>query len=346
MVKTRICLLMLIIITFLSGCAACKKPQLAAYEKTFFVMDTVVSVQIYTDSAAKAKLVFAQVSARMEALEGILSAHLPESDVAKLARAAGIEPVTVNPATLAVVAESLDFAERTSGAFDITLAPVLRLYNFAPGKEQKPTLVQLEEVLPLVGWQKIELDREAGRVFLTEQGMKIDLGGVAKGYIIDRCLDVLRENGIDFGLTNAGGDIGLLAEKPDGSPWRVGIKNPENPGNNFAIIEVRQGALATSGDYERFFIESGKRYHHIIDPRTGLPAETVRSVTILAGSAQLADLLSTAVFVMGPEQGLSFIEELPDIEGVIWDAEGRVHWSSGLVRVQGNTSAMYYFQRP
>ncbi|MDD4657546.1 MAG: FAD:protein FMN transferase [Eubacteriales bacterium] len=343
--KTRICLILLIFGVVLCGCTACKEP-LQAYEKTFFVMDTVVSVQIYTGSASKAELVFDQVLARMEALEGILSAHLPDSDVAKLSRAAGIEAVAVNSATLAVIAESLDFGERTGGAFDITLAPVLRLYNFSPGKEQKPTQDQLGSAMPLVGWQKVELDPEAHKVYLTEKGMQIDLGGVAKGYIIDRCLDVLRENGIDFGLTNAGGDIGLLAEKPDGSPWRVGIKNPENPGTNFAIIEISQGAIATSGDYERFFIEGGKRYHHIIDPRTGMPGDKVRSATILAGSAQLADLLSTAVFVMGPEQGLAFIEELPDVEGVIWDAEGKVHWSSGLVPVQDKASVDYYFRRP
>lgn len=346
--KTRIWLTLLVfgVVTVLSGCSACEEVKLKAYEKTFFVMDTVVSVQIYTDSEAKANLVFDRVDARMEELEGILSAHLPDSDVAKLDGLGGIEPVPVNSATLAVIGTALDYAQRTGGAFDITLAPVLRLYNFSPGNERRPSQTQLKEALSLVDWQRVELNPEAGTVYLTEAGMNIDLGGVAKGYIIDRCLDILRENGIEFGLINAGGDIGLLAGKPDGSPWRVGLKNPETPSANFAIIEVSQGAIATSGDYERFFIEGGKRYHHIIDPRTGMPADKVRSVTILAGNAQVADLLSTAVFVMGPEQGLAFVEGLQDVEAVIWDGEGRVHWSSGLVRVPGSGSVDYYFRRP
>lgn len=338
-------LLALLTFTVLNGCSALNQRQLPAYEKTFFIMDTVVSVQFYSDSEQKAQLIFEQVLAKMLELEQTLSSHSPDSDMAKLAAAAGIEPVRVSPATLAVLGTALDYAARTDGAFDITIAPILEMYNFHPGRELRPSRDQLDQVLPLADWQKVELDPGAQTAFLTKTGMKIDLGGVAKGYIVDRCLEVLRDNGIEFGLTNAGGDIGLLAGKVDGSPLRVGIKNPESPQSNFAIVEVSHGAIATSGDYERFFIEAGQRYHHILNPRTGMPADKARSVTVVASSAQEADLLSTAVFVMGPEQGLAFVEALPDVEAVIWDSEGKVHWSSGLLRLAKTGSVDYYFRR-
>ena len=347
MKKSRIWwLLALLITTVLRGCSVLNQPQLLAYEKTFFAMDTVVSVQFYTDSEQKAQLIFDLVLAKMEELEQLLSAHSQDSDVARLAAAAGVEWVRVNPATLEVLRIAQDYAARTDGAFDITIAPVLEMYNFNPGKEQRPSRVQLDQALRFVDWQKVELDTEARTAFLTKAGMKIDLGGVAKGYIVDGCLEVLRDNGIEFGLTNAGGDIGLLAGKVDGSPWRVGIKNPDNPQANFAIVEVSHCAIATSGDYERFFIEDSQRYHHIIDPRTGMPADKARSVTVVAPSAQEADLLSTAVFVMGPERGLAFVEALPDVDAVIWDSEGKVHWSSGLLRLAKTGSVDYYFRRP
>jgi len=339
-------LLALLTITVLNGCFVLNQRRLLAYEKTFLIMDTVVSVQFYTDSEQKAQQIFDQVLAKMEELEQALSVHLPDSDVAKLAAAAGIEPVRVSRATLEVLGTAQDYAARTDGAFDITIAPILETYNFHPGRERRPSRVQLNQALLLVDWQKVELDPKAQTAFLTKPGMKIDLGGVAKGYIVDRCLEVLRDNGLEFGLANAGGDIGLLEGKVDGSPWRVGIKNPENPQSNFAIVEVGHGAIATSGDYERFFIEDGQRYHHILDPRTGMPADRARSVTVIAPSVQEADLLSTAVFVMGPERGMALVEALPDVEAVIWDREGKVHWSSGLLKLAKTDSVDYYFRMP
>ncbi len=325
--------------------AACGKPP-QAYEKSFFVMDTLVSVQLYAPSFARAQKCFDLVEAKLAELEGVLSAHLPDSDPAKLAASAGRRPQSVQPDTLAVISLSLEYADKSGGAFDITLAPVLKLYSFSPGREARPDPDRLAETLPLVDWQKVRLDPAGSTVSLAEEGMEVDLGGVAKGYIVDRCLEILRQNGIEYGLINAGGDIGFLGAKPDGSSWRVGIKNPDNPGTNFAVVELSRGALATSGDYERFFLEGDLRYHHIIDPRTGLPAREVRSVTILADSSALADLLSTAVFVLGPREGLALIEELPGVDGLIWDAEGQVLWTSGLESRPDQAGVGYYLRRP
>lgn len=325
------------------GCSLGKGSPVSQ-RKSFFLMDTLVEVEIFSDKSS-AQVAFDKVLATISELEEVLSSHLPGSDIAKLTAKAGIEPLPVSPVTLEVIDLSLDYAQRTGGAFDITVAPILSLYDFSSALKQRPTAAQLDEKLPLVDWRRIKLDHDAGTVFLTERGMQVDLGGVAKGFIVDRCLDALRESGIDTGLVNAGGDAGFLSAKPDGSPWRVGIKNPDHPETLFALVEIGCGAVATSGDYERCFIADGITFHHIIDPRTGLPADKSRSVTILADRVSVADLLATAVFVLGPDQGLALIESLPNVEAVIWDADDAVHHSSGLVSVPSSTID-YHFRRP
>ncbi|MGI6364348.1 MAG: FAD:protein FMN transferase [Bacillota bacterium] len=332
-----------LLLILLAGCWGGKEQgREKEYQMTFFVMDTFVTVQFHA-AEGKGEAVISDIQGEMRRLEGILSSHLPQSDVARIDQAAGREPVKVSPETLEVLATALKYAPLTDGAFDITLAPVLRLYNFAPGQERRPTPQELEESLVLVDWRLLEVDQAERTAFLRKQGMKIDLGGVAKGYIIDAALELLASHDIRHGLVNAGGDIRLLGPKLDGSAWRVGIKDPRNPQvATFAIVEATGGAIVTSGDYERFFMEDGIRYHHIIDPATGLPASAARSVTVLAPTAELADLLSTAIFVLGPERGLALAESLPDVETIIWTREDEVRWSSGLKRVDGQ-KVDYYF---
>lgn len=336
----------LILICSSQGCSTGCKNALTAYEESFFLMDTFVSLQVYADSPAVARAAIDKARAEMAQLEQILSAHNDESDLAKLTATAGIAPIKVHAGTFSLIEHAQKLAQATTGAFDITVGPVLALYSFSPGKEQFPTDEQLIQVLPLVDWQRVKLDAEKEEVFLSLTGMALDLGAVAKGYIVDCGLRILKAEGVKYGLINAGGDIGFLGPKPDGNPWKVGLKNPVNPAGNFAIIELSGGAIATSGDYERFFFAKGRRYHHIIDPRTGIPADQCRSVTILADDAELADILSTAVFVLGPKAGLSFVETLPGVDAVIWDAENKVHYSSGLTPVKANPSTDYYFRRP
>lgn len=317
------------------------RPELEEYNQSFFVMDTLVTVQFYADSAGKGQAVLSDIEGEMRRLEGILSAHLPGSDIAGIGEAAGVNPVKVAPETLEVLDTALQYAQLTDGAFDITLAPVLGLYNFSQLHPQWPTEEQLQDRLPLVDWRKVEVDGVRGTVFLPERGMKIDLGGIAKGYITDMAVEIMVAQGVEYGLVNAGGDIRLLGSKTDGSPWRVGIKDPQNPNAFFAVVEIAQGAIVTSGDYERFFIKDGIRYHHILDPQTGLPAHGVRSVTVTAPDAELADLLGTAIFVMGPKAGLALAESIPGVEALIWVAVDKVHWTSGLIPAEGKTA--YHF---
>lgn len=329
-------LMLILLAPLASGCwwqgGDAEPKDLQDFQQTFFAMDTMVDVILYTaKDEAEVEAIFRQVGDELARLHDILSYFVWDSDVQKISAAAGQQPVAVNPETLAVVATALEYGDLTQGAFDITLAPVLRLYEFGQ-QQSKPTAEQLAQALPLVGYQQVELDTAAGTVYLPRQGMAIDLGGIAKGYVVDRITDMLRELEVEIGVVNAGGDINFTGPKQDGSPWRIGIKNPDSPRSLFAVVLVEGKAVVTSGDYERYFIgEDGLRYHHIIDPETGLPARLCRSVTIVAPTAELADLLSTAVFILGPDRGMALVESLEGVEALIWDAGDEVLASSGLV---------------
>ena len=347
---------LLLVAVLLTGCFAASEPkdnngnddvELTSYSRDFLAMSTVVSVQFFAPPDLDSGQVFNAVLAEMQRLEDILSAHVTGSDVSRVDAAAGVEPVKVSLETLEVIQTALDYAELTEDTFDITLAPILGLYNFTPGEESKPTRWQLETSLPLVNWRRVEVDHTEGTVFLRDVGMKMDLGGIAKGYIVDRTAEILREFGLDYGVINAGGDISVLGPKPDGTPWRVGIKNPDRPENLYAVAEINGGSIVSSGDYERYFDQGDVRYHHIIDPATGLPAQGLRSVTVIAPTAELADLLSTAIFVMGASSGLNLVESLPGIEVIIWDKNGEVSWSTGLANMPAlaTQSGVDYFFR-
>jgi thiamine biosynthesis lipoprotein len=167
-------------------------------------------------------------------------------------------------------------------------------------------------------------------VFLEKPGMRISLGGIAKGYAVDRAVEVLRESGIQGGIVSAGGDLKAFGKREDGGPWKVGVRNPRDPSKNISVIPVSNLAVATSGDYERYRVVGGRRYHHIIDPRTGYPSRGCMSVTVVTEQALEADALATAVFVLGPERGRALLEKLPDVEGILVDGDGRIVASSGL----------------
>lgn len=271
-----------------------------------------------------------RVKQEFDRLEALLSVWTPGSDVRRLNDAAGVRPVIVHPDTLAVLEYARDAGSNTNGKFDVTFAALADLWKFDHDQDNTiPDRAAIALRLPLVDYTAIQLDRGARTAFITRRGMRAHLGGIGKGYAIDRAAGVLRDAGFADFLIQAGGDM-FAAGTNNGPPWKLGIADPRGGHAPFAAVELRDATLSTSGDYERFFIEDGVRYHHLLDPDSGQPARGCRSVTIVARRAVQADVLSTGVFIMGPGAGLQLIEAMPDVEGVIVTADNEVLVSSGL----------------
>jgi len=290
----------------------------ASSHQSRILMDTVVSIQVYRGDAERIDQAIEAAFEEMARLDDLLSAWKPDSDIGRINRAAGEGTVPVDPRTWEAVQEIQSLSELTRGAFDMTIGAVTRLWDFSSPEAAPPDSEAISRALPLVNPRQILLDSLNRTIGLRHRGARLDPGGAAKGYIVDRAIEILREHGVEAAVIDAGGDIGLLGKKTDGEPWKIGIRNPEDPGATIEIIEVDSGAVATSGNYERFFIHDQIRYHHILNPKTGRPVPKVVSVTILAPTTLEADILSTAVFVLGDREGLTLIEQLSDIEGVFY----------------------------
>ncbi len=298
-------------------------------------MGTRVVLAAYTNetvSEAKARTALAAALAEIRRIEMVMSTWVPTSDVSKINAAAGVDAVAVSGETFDVIAKSLWISKLSEGTFDITFASMGKLWSF---DEEVSTLVPdketIEKARKRIDYRLVKLDASAKTVSLAGATTRINLGGIAKGYAIDRASQVLRERGLTSFYCQAGGDLYVEGRKPDGNPWRVGIRDPRGlEGKYFAVLDVEDHAFSTAGDYERSFIHDGKRYHHIIDPRTGYPATASRSVTVWAKDALTADAIDNAVFILGPEKGLALVESLDGAGAVIVDSQNQVHISSRL----------------
>ena len=226
-----------------------------------------------------------------------------------------------------LIQRSLDISVLTLGAFDVTYESVGQHYNFR--NRERPDAATVAEESKRISWKFVELDQAAGTVSFREQGVRINLGGIAKGYVVERGAGVLRLNGIEHGIVTAGGDSRLLGDRR-GQPWMVGIRDPRKDGEVAISVPLEDEAISTSGDYERYFEEDGVRYHHILQPSTGAPASGVHSATVFGPDAVFTDALSTSVFVMGVDKGLRLIGSLPDYESIVIDADGQIYYSDGL----------------
>jgi len=328
-------LLMLVLSLVVWGCS----PGASGENKTTItrlLMDTKVDLTLYEVEKKNSEKISGDVFTEMERLENILSRTITSSDLARLNKAAGKQWVKVSPELFFVLKKALEFAEVSEGAFDPTVAPLLDLWGFGTDYQRVPSEEEISRVLPLVDYRLVELDESRSMVYLPLEGMKLDLGGIAKGYIVDQGLEITRKFDIKASLINAGGDIRMYGEKPSGEKWSIAVQDPKidkqnSAGPYVALLYLEgEGSVVTSGDYERYFEEDGEIYHHILNPADGKPARTVSSVTIIAEDALTADAFSTAVFVMGREKGLELLESLPGIEGVIVDKEGKIYYTSGL----------------
>ncbi|MFQ5543582.1 MAG: FAD:protein FMN transferase [Nitrospiria bacterium] len=261
-------------------------------------------------------------------LEKLMSSYIPESPLSKINQNAGKQPVPVSRELFLLIKKSLHFSELTHGAFDISFASVGKLWSFR--KKIVPTSDVVKAQLPFVNYKKIRIEDADTSVFLPSARMKIALGGIGKGYAMDRAMITLKEHGINNAMVMAGGDT-LIRGKKGSESWRIGLRDPNKKDGILSVLPLTDQAISTSGDYERFFMKDGLRYHHILDTKTGFPAMLCRSVSILAPDATTSDALSTSVFVLGPKEGLALIDRLKGVEGIIVDPEGKIHLSSGLM---------------
>jgi thiamine biosynthesis lipoprotein len=295
-------------------------------------MGTHLAYAAYTNpsvDAAATRALFERATAEIVRLEKLMTTWDPNSEVSRINAAAGKNPVAIGPETFEVIRESLHASTMSEGTFDVTFETLHGLWKFDQDLDpHPPTPEQVREHRQYLGYRHVKLDEGARTVYLDEAHVRIGLGGIAKGYAVDHASRVLEDGGLTSFYVQAGGDLFARGTKPDGSPWNAGIRDPRGPdGDYFALMPVSDHAFSTAGDYERTYVVDGKRYHHIIDPRTGYPATASRSVTIWAPTAFLADEIDDAVFILGPQKGLALVESLDGVGAVIVDANNRV-WTS------------------
>lgn len=287
-------------------------------------------ITVVARNQAQADYQIDQAVAEIRRIESLISSWDPRSETSEINRQAGIKPVKVSGELFELISRCLELSRLTDGAFDISYASMDRLWSFDGSMKDLPSAKEITASVARVGYQKIQLNRADQTVFLKEKGMKIGFGAIGKGYAADKAKDLLREKGVVAGIINASGDMSSWGTQPGGKPWQVAITNPMDKTKSFGLLPMAEGAVVTSGDYEKFVHFDGKRYSHIMDPRTGYPATGIASVTVFAPKAELADALSTAVFVMGIETGLDRIDQLDGIECIIVDDSGKLFTSEHI----------------
>lgn len=291
------------------------------------LMGTEVSVYLWHEDANEAQELVEAVFAEARRIDELMSTYKEDSQISAVNRDAASAPVNAGCELAGLIERALDIAVLTHGAFDITFDSVGQHYDFR--ERERPDAATIEREIESIDYRLVKVDKLACSVHFLRAGVRINLGGIAKGYVVERGVELLRRAGIENAIVTAGGDSRLLGDRR-GRPFMIGIRDPRQDGKVAMQLPLAEEAISTSGDYERFFDEDGIRYHHIIKPSTGEPAGGVHSATVFGPDAVMTDALSTSVFVMGTDLGLRLIAGLPDYEGIVIDAEGRIFYSDGL----------------
>ncbi|WP_460234284.1 FAD:protein FMN transferase [Aurantivibrio plasticivorans] len=303
------------------------------------IMGTSVSVKLWHEDEVRARLAIEAVMSEMRRIDDTLSPYKADSELSKVNREAGLAPMSISPELSRLIDKALYFSRASDGAFDISFASVGHQYDYR--EKRKPSEKQREQLMKAVNYRFIQHDKVAHRLFFTQPNLQIDLGGIAKGYAVDRAASILAQQGVKHATVSAGGDSRIIGDKR-GEPWVIGIKKPRGLDHTKVtsardevaiLLPLVNTAISTSGDYERYFIDpaTGERVHHIINPRTGKSASGVVSVSILGQNGFDTDPLSTTVFVLGVEKGLALVNQFTGFDCVIIDAKGDVHYSKGLM---------------
>jgi thiamine biosynthesis lipoprotein len=319
-----------LVLTF-SACRPSRHDDVPLIERARLSMGSELRLTAAANDETAANRAFEAVFREFDRLEALMSTWRASSDVSRLNAAAGDHPVQVSAEVREVLEIARQVSEWTDGTFDVTFGALADLWKFDHDQDNTiPDASTVSRRLSLVNYRDLVIDNAAGTAFLRRKGMRAHLGGIGKGYAVDRAADLLRRGGIRNFMIQAGGDLYVGGTRGN-RPWRLGIRDPRGPvDSSFATIELSDGTFSTSGDYERFFIKDGRRYHHILDLRTGEPARLCRSVTLVTAKAVIADALAKGVFILGPEAGMAVIERQPGVEGVIVGADNEVRISSGL----------------
>jgi thiamine biosynthesis lipoprotein len=296
------------------------------------LMGTRVSVELWAEDAAAGQVLVERVLEQYRDIDARMSTYKDTSQISRVNALAALQPVQVDAELFALLQRARYLSQISGGAFDISYESVGYLYDFRARRH--PSDAEIDAGLGAVDFEQIVLDPAAQTVAFARPGMRINLGGIAKGYAVERAAAMLRSHGVQHALLNAGGDTRVVGDRR-GQPWIVGIRHPRTQGEVVTRLPLVDEAISTSGDYERFFEEDGRRYHHILNPLTGRPTEGILSVTVIGPDATLTDGLSTTLFVLGADAGLALIETLPDYEAIVVDAAGRLSYSSGLTPPAG-----------
>ncbi|WP_129596873.1 FAD:protein FMN transferase [Anaerophilus nitritogenes] len=312
---------------FLSGCSKELKPV----EESSYMLGTYLTIKLWTDHEEEGKEIIKKSFDRIQEIEKKMSVNLEDSEINKINHASGEDFIKVSKDTSEVLKKSLSYAKISRGAFDPTIGKLVQLWGIGTDSERVPSREEIENALKYVNFHRIK-EKNDDSFQLQNKGMRLDLGGIAKGYAADEVYKILKEKKIEHAMINLGGNIYAVGNKLDGSSWKIGIQDPlQKTGTHMGYLEVSNQSVVTSGNYERFFVQNNERYHHIIDPHKGYPAKNgVISATIVTDKSMDADALSTATYILGVDEGMKLIESLENVECILVTQSQEVYVSSGL----------------
>jgi len=309
------------------GCSRTRTVQ-----KSETMMGTEVTITVVAPSARDGEAAIDAGMAELRRLDAMMSLYKDDSEVTKVNFAAGRSPVRVSAEMIEIVEAALDISKLSHGVFDVTVGPLVVLWQMRLKQGQAPTDAEIAQARSRVGYRHVIVDRAASTIYLAKPNMIMDLGGM-KGYLADRVADLFKQRGIDNAVIALAGDIWVLGHREDGKPWRIGVQHPRDKDKTLAVLELSDRYITTSGDYERFTIMEKKRYHHIIDPRTGKPSTGVISATLIGARGAVVDPLAKVPFILGPDEGMKIVRKA-GAEAIIVDEQGKVYMTEGARKMQ------------
>jgi thiamine biosynthesis lipoprotein len=300
------------------------------HKRKLYMLGSPFEMTVVSKDTIQGNIFIDMAVAEVKRIENLISDWIPTTQISQVSKNSGIQPVKVDKEVYDLVERAIKVSQLTSGAFDISYASMDKIWKFDGSMKAMPTPEAIKQSVARIGYQKIVLDAKAQTIYLKEKGMKLGLGGIGQGYIADKIKDLLLSKGCTSGIVNVSGDINAWGYQTTGKPWTVAIVNPMNKSKVFATFPLENSAVETSGSYEKYVVFDGKRYSHIIDPRTGYPAQGVVSVSVFAKQTEIADALATGIFVLGVDVGLNLVNQLKGIGCIIVDDKGEIHTSKNI----------------